>query len=221
MSGASVIKANQVSINDAIVATQSGQLSAINLAVKNEDLDLSILVSSRNITAVSGSQARPRTIFAGIGSKISFGTSSSYVSTHKHLNVGSGNTIDFSYVSRHDNYNLAGAGGLQMRSSDCLVGASASADKAIFEDVGATMHVGKESSVFNVSNIGLTKTMRLKKYIPNTWGAEERSLLPVNSSFRLTENGVSNRMLKYIYYESLITRTGISAIDTAGAYTSD
>ena len=45
------------------------------------------------------------------------------MSAHKHLNVGSGNTIDFSYVSRHDNYNLAGAG-LQMRSSDCLVGAS-------------------------------------------------------------------------------------------------
>ena len=216
--GASVIKANQVSINDAIVATQSGQLSAINLAVKDEDLDLSILVSSRNITAVSGSQARPRTIFAGIGSKISFGTSSSYVSTHKHLNVGSANTIDFSYVSRHDNYNLAATGGLQMRSSNCLVGASASADKAIFEDVGATMHVGKENSVFNVSNISLTKTMRLKKCIPNTWGAKERSLLPVNSSFRLTENSVSNRMLRYIYYESSITRTGISQINTAGVY---
>ena len=42
--GASVIKVNQVSINDAIVATQSGQFSAINLAVKNEDLDLSILL---------------------------------------------------------------------------------------------------------------------------------------------------------------------------------
>ena len=76
--------------------------------------------------------------------------------------MGSGNTIDFSYVSRHDNYNLAGAGGLQMRSSNCLVGASASAAKAIFEDVGATMHVGKEESAFNVSNISLTKTMRLQ-----------------------------------------------------------
>ena len=148
-----VIKVNQVSINDAIVATQSGQLSAINLAVNDGDLDLSNLLS-RNITAVSGSQAQPRAIFASIGSKISFGASSSYVSTLNHLHVGSGNTIDFSYVSGHDNYNLAGAGGLQMRSSDCLIGASASADKAIFEDVGATMHVGKESSVFNVSNIG-------------------------------------------------------------------
>ena len=50
----------------------------------------------------------------------------------------------------------------------------------------------ERKEAFKVSNITQRK-MRLKKYIPNTWGAEERPLLPVNSSFRLTENDVSDR----------------------------